>query len=217
MKVVRQGSMGTTREPAARRDGSPTLRRLLRGLRLFVFDVDGVLTDGALYLGPGDLELKRFAVEDGTAFRLIQALGKEVAVVSGRASVVVTKRARELGVREVVQGVADKAACLEGLCRTRRLELAQVFFQGDDLIDLKAMRSVGCPVAPANAVEEVRRAALYVTPRPGGAGAARDAVEWVLRESGEYERAVAAYAHEKRARRAAAPAAKPRSPRGSPE
>jgi 3-deoxy-D-manno-octulosonate 8-phosphate phosphatase (KDO 8-P phosphatase) len=174
------------------------LRELLRGLRLFVFDVDGVLTDGAIYLGPGEIELKRFAVEDGTAFMLLHALGKETALVSGRESEPVLKRARELGVREVQQGIADKEACLEALCRRRGIPMAQVFFQGDDLIDLPAIRRVGCGVAPANAAPEVRRAALFVTPRAGGHGAARDAVEWVLRETGEYEAALAAYARGKR-------------------
>lgn len=173
-------------------------RRLLRELRLFVFDVDGVLTDGALYVGPGDLELKRFAIEDGTAFVLLQALGKETALVSGRESPALAKRARELGVGKVVQCVDDKLACIEELCRARRIGLRQVFFQGDDLIDLPALERVGCPVAPANAVSEVRRAALFVTSRPGGFGAVRDAVDWVLRSSGEYEAAVAAYVAGKR-------------------
>lgn len=171
----------------------------MRDLELFVFDVDGVLTDGAIYLGPGEMELKRFAVEDGTAMVLLRALGKEIAWVSGRESDVVLKRARELGVGEVFQGVQDKQACIEALCRGRGLRMAQVFFQGDDLIDLAALRRVGCPVAPANAAAEVRRAALFVTPRPGGSGAARDAVEWVLRESGRYREARSVYTRSKRA------------------
>jgi 3-deoxy-D-manno-octulosonate 8-phosphate phosphatase (KDO 8-P phosphatase) len=175
-------------------------RRLLRGLELFVFDVDGVLTDGALYLGPGDLELKRFAVEDGTAFGLLHSLGKRTALVSGRESIVVAKRALELGVGEVIQGVSDKEACIEGLCSRFGIAMAQVFFQGDDLIDLPALRRVGCPVAPANAAAEVREAVLFVTPRPGGLGAARDAVEWVLRETGGYRAAIEAYARAKRER-----------------
>ena len=182
----------TTRLPVA-------VRRRLRELRLFVFDVDGVLTDGALYLGPGDLELKRFAVEDGTAFVLLRALGREAAWISGRDSVVVRQRARELGVGEVHQNVSDKEACVEALCRARGLGWEHVFYQGDDLIDLAALRRAGCPVAPANAAPEVRAAALFVSPRPGGWGAVRDAVEWVLREAGQYEEAVEAYVRSKRA------------------
>lgn len=174
------------------------MRGRLRGLELFVFDVDGVLTDGAIYLGTGDLELKRFAVEDGTAMVLLHSLGKETAWVSGRESEIVLKRARELGVGEVVQAVSDKRACIEALCRRRGIGMEQVFFQGDDLIDLPALECVGCAVAPANAVAEVRRAALFVTPRAGGFGAARDAVDWVLRESGEYPAALEAYACAKR-------------------
>jgi 3-deoxy-D-manno-octulosonate 8-phosphate phosphatase (KDO 8-P phosphatase) len=183
---------------AARRAPSRALAARLRRLRLFVFDVDGVLTDGAIYLGPGGLELKRFAVEDGTAFKLLEALGKEAVFLSGRTSAVVRKRARELGVRVVVQGVDDKEGCLRRLCRSRSLAPARAFFMGDDLIDLPAMRLAGCAVAPPNAAPEVRRAALHVTRREGGRGAARDAVEWVLRASGEYRAALDGYARRKK-------------------
>ncbi|MFN2433121.1 MAG: KdsC family phosphatase [Gemmatimonadota bacterium] len=192
---------GRPRRPGARGatdDRGRATPELLRALRLFVFDVDGVLTDGAIYLGPGDLELKRFAVEDGTAFKLLEGLGRELAIVSGRRSAVVVKRARELGVRHVFQGVGDKERCIADLCRRRGLALERVFFQGDDLIDLPALRRVGCPVAPANAPAEVRAAALFVTPRAGGEGAVRDAVEWALRGAGLYDRAVQAYARDKR-------------------
>ena len=183
---------------ASRRAPSGALAARLRRLRLFVFDVDGVLTDGAIYLGPGGLELKRFAVEDGTAFKLLEALGKEAVFLSGRTSAVVRKRARELGVRVVVQGVDDKEGCLRRLCRSRSLAPSRAFFMGDDLIDLPAMRLAGCAVAPPNAAPEVRRAALHVTRREGGRGAARDAVEWVLRASGEYAAALDGYARRKK-------------------
>lgn len=203
----------TRRGAALRRPGASGRRRKptraeLRRLRLFVFDVDGVLTDGAIYLGPGELELKRFAVEDGTAFKLLEALGREVAIVSGRRSEVVGKRAAELGVREVLQDVSDKAACIDELCRARGLDPARVFFQGDDLIDLPAMRRVGCAVAPANAPAEVRRAAAHVTARAGGYGAAREAVEWVLRGAGELREAIDAYEGMKRDGRSRAGAAR---------
>ena len=150
-------------------------------IRLLVLDVDGVLTDGGLSYGPSGEESKRFHVHDGLAIVAAQRAGLAVALISGRASGSVTRRAAELGIAEVHQGVEDKGAVLAQL--TARLGLApeQVAAMGDDLGDLPLMRRVGLALAPRNAVQEVRRAAHWVSRRRGGDGAVRQAVELLLR------------------------------------
>lgn len=152
-----------------------------RAIRLLLLDVDGVLTDGRLIYGPGGEESKVFHVRDGHAIVVARAAGIEVAVVSGRKSAAVTRRLEDLGVREVHQGLADKAALLSDLCARYRLGPAEVAFMGDDLPDLPLLRRVGLALAPADGVPEVRRTAHWTSRRPGGAGAVREAVEWLLR------------------------------------
>lgn len=152
-----------------------------RAIRLLILDVDGVLTDGRLVYGPTGEDTKVFDVRDGFAIAAARGAGLEVAVVSGRSSPAVTRRLADLGVREVHQGVGDKLALLPELCARRRLDPAQVAFMGDDLPDLPLLGRVGLALAPADAAPEVRRAADWTSRRPGGAGAVREAIEWLLR------------------------------------
>jgi 3-deoxy-D-manno-octulosonate 8-phosphate phosphatase (KDO 8-P phosphatase) len=150
-------------------------------VRLLVLDVDGVLTDGGLYYGPEGEELKRFDVQDGLAIVEAQRAGLAVAIISGRRSVAVSRRAAELGVAEVHQGVRDKTAVFEALQERSGLAPSDLAVMGDDLPDLPLMRRAGLALAPANAVAEVRRTAHWVSRRPGGGGAVREAIEWLLR------------------------------------
>ncbi len=150
-------------------------------IRLLVLDVDGVLTDGGLYFGAAGEDTKRFFVRDGLAVVAAQRAGLRVAVISGRASAAVTRRMAELGVREVHQGVADKAAAVEELMTRLGMRAAEVAVMGDDLPDLPAMRKAGLGLAPANGAPEVRRAAHWVARCRGGEGAVREAVEMLLR------------------------------------
>lgn len=150
-------------------------------IRLLVLDVDGVLTDGGLLYGPAGEEWKRFDVHDGLALASARRAGLEVAVVSGRASPAVTRRMTELGVAEIHQGVDDKARAVSSVLARLRVTWAQVAVMGDDLPDLPLMRQAALALAPANAVGEVRRAAHWVSRRPGGAGAVREAIELLLR------------------------------------
>jgi len=155
-----------------------------RAVRLLLLDVDGVLTDGRLIYGPAGEETKVFHVRDGHAIVLARAAGIEVAVVSGRKSAAVSRRLEDLGVREVHQGVGDKAALLPDLCARHGLRPAEVAFMGDDLPDLPLLRQVGLALAPADGALEVRRLAHWTALRPGGGGAVREAVEWLLRARG---------------------------------
>lgn len=150
-------------------------------VRLLVLDVDGVLTDGGIFIGASGDETKRFHVHDGLALVAARHAGLEVAVLSGRASAAVTRRMAELGVREVHQGVGDKAAALDTLRERLGLAVAEVAMMGDDLPDLPAMARAGLALAPANAASEVKRAADWVARRRGGDGAVREAVEMLLK------------------------------------
>lgn len=164
--------------------GSPAPRafaRRARPIRLLVLDVDGVLTDGRLYYDPRGEEGKVFHVRDGVALVEAQRAGLQVAVISGRASVAVSRRMAELGVHEVHQGVRDKMALLSDLLRRFRLTPEEVAYMGDDLPDLRLLKAVGLALTTANAVPEVRRVAHWVSRSPGGAGAVREAVEAILR------------------------------------
>jgi len=150
-------------------------------IRLLVLDVDGVLTDGGLYYGPSGEDMKRFDVHDGLAVVEAGRAGLVIAVVSARASAAVARRLEELGIREVHQGVHDKAALLSELMARLGLGRDEVAVMGDDLGDLTAMRAAGLAMAPRNAVAEVRAASDWVSGRSGGGGAVREAVELLLK------------------------------------
>jgi 3-deoxy-D-manno-octulosonate 8-phosphate phosphatase (KDO 8-P phosphatase) len=170
---------------ATRRQGPPSPARLRR-IRLLVLDVDGVLTDGRLLYGPADGEWKAFHVHDGLALARASATGFPVAVVSSRSADAVTRRAAELGLQEVHQGVRDKLAVFEALCGRYGVTAAEVGCMGDDLPDLPLLGRAGLAAVPADAVAEVRRMAHWVTRAPGGRGAVREVVEALLRSRGAW-------------------------------
>lgn len=165
----------------------------LQAVRGVALDVDGVLTDGGVFVGREGNEFKRFSVLDGPAVHWCRGLGIELAIVSGRASPATTARAAELGIDTVYQGVRDKAAQVSAWAADVGLELDEVMYVGDDHIDLPVFDIVGVCVAPANAEPEVRERADHVTRRSGGDGALREAVEWLLNGTGRLEEAVDRY------------------------
>jgi 3-deoxy-D-manno-octulosonate 8-phosphate phosphatase (KDO 8-P phosphatase) len=157
-------------------------------IRLFVMDVDGTLTDGTITYTEDGTELKAFHARDGFAIKqILPRAGLVPAIVSGRDSAVTARRAAELGVREVAQGVRDKFGAVDAIRTRLGLEPHEVAFMGDDLSDLAAMRRFGFSAAPADADPEVRRIATYVCERPGGRGAAREAIEALLRAMGRWD------------------------------
>ena len=166
--------------------GKPPDAKLLRRVRLVLLDVDGVLTDGRLWFGPDGKEWKSFHVHDGLAIVRAIAAGLVVAVLSSRRSAAVACRCAELGLTEVHQGVSDKLTAYEALARRHGCRDEVVGAMGDDLADLPVLRRVALPVAPANAVAEVRRAVRWVTVQPGGAGAVRETLETILRAQGRW-------------------------------
>ena len=162
-------------------------------IKLLVFDVDGVLTDGRLYFSARGEELKAFNARDGAGIKCLMRAGVECAFLSGRESAVAAARAAELGVKHVVGGAKDKLPALRELLAELGLAPAQAAFVGDDQVDLPAMRECGWSACPADAVREVREAADYVAALPGGRGAAREIIEHLLKEQGRWPAILARY------------------------
>ncbi len=162
----------------------PQVIEKARQIKLLVLDVDGVLTDGRIIYGSGGLELKTFDVQDGLGLKLARRIGLVTAIVTGRTSEAVERRARELEIDEVWQGVKNKLEVYEGVLGRYAFSDEVVAYAGDDLEDLPVLRRVGFAVAVANAVKEVKREADYVTVREGGRGAIRELVELILESKG---------------------------------
>jgi len=155
-----------------------------RRVRLMVFDVDGVLTDGRLWYGPRGEELKAFHVLDGYGLQLLADRGIGTALLSGRSSPAVAQRAAELGLQHVIQGVADKRRAFDGLLAQLGVGAAEAGYMGDDLPDLAVLAHCGFACAPPAAHAQVLRLAHYVADAHGGRGAAREVCEYVLRAQG---------------------------------
>ncbi len=156
-----------------------------RAVRLAIFDIDGVMTDGTLYIGGQGEVYKAFNILDGHGVKMLQAAGVATAILSGRSSDAVVRRASELSIMHVVQGAADKLAAFDALSARLGVQPAECAFVGDDLPDLPVMKNCGFAVAVANAVDEVKACAHYVTRASGGRGAVREFCELVLRAQGQ--------------------------------
>jgi 3-deoxy-D-manno-octulosonate 8-phosphate phosphatase (KDO 8-P phosphatase) len=152
----------------------------LAGVRLVAFDVDGVFTDGRIYIADDGTESKAFHTQDGFGVRQLLQSGLHVAVISGRSSTAVEKRMAELGVPHVILGCKDKVAAMQDLATALDIELEACAFVGDDVPDLALLERVGLSVAVANAVARVRERCDYVTRRRGGAGAVREVCDLVI-------------------------------------
>lgn len=156
-------------------------------IELLVLDVDGVLTDGQLIVHADGSESKCFHTHDGHGLRLWQRAGLQVALLSGRACAPVQRRAEQLQIAHVLEDCHFKRPVLEELLRELNLAPANVAYIGDDLPDVPVIRYVGFGVAVANAADEVKEAADYVTACPGGRGAVREVVEVLLKKSGRWQ------------------------------
>ncbi len=157
-----------------------------RRLRLLILDVDGVLTDGRVTYLPGGVESKTFHVRDGLGVQLLAAARIRVAIISGRASEVVERRGRELGIDPILQGVDDKVGAFEQLLRQLDVAEEDVGYIGDDLPDLPILRRAGLAFAVADAAPEARAAAHVVLRTGGGRGAVREACEIILKARGAW-------------------------------
>jgi len=153
---------------------------------MLVLDVDGVLTDGRLYYGDNGEEFKAFNIRDGLGIKLLQQAGVQVAIITGRVSDIVSRRARELGIEEIIQGREDKREALLELCRRHSLTLQDCAYMGDDLPDLGAIVAAGLGMSVADACAAVCEAADWRSSLAGGCGAVREACEFILDARGDW-------------------------------
>ena len=164
-----------------------------RRVRFIIFDVDGVLTDGGIYTGESGELLKPFHVRDGLGICQWQNEGLGTAIITGRDSAIVSRRAAELKIQDVYLGHADKRSAYADIKESHALRDEEIAYVGDDLIDLAVMARVGFPAAPADAAAEVQNLACFVSGKPGGKGAVREIVEFVLKAQGRWENVVARF------------------------
>lgn len=156
-------------------------------VRLVIFDVDGVLTDGGLFIGEHGQEYKIFHSRDGHGMKMLQQSGVEIAVISGRDTPAVAQRMSSLGIVHVYQGQQDKLPAFRELSRQRSLSADQIAYVGDDVVDLPVMSRVGLAVAVADAHARVIQQAHWVTSNPGGRGAAREVCDLIMEAQGHLD------------------------------
>ena len=156
-------------------------------IKLVLFDVDGVMTDGTLFLADDGQEYKGFHSLDGHGLKMLKGTGVELGIITGRSSRVVEHRARSLGIEILHQGAHDKLAVYESLCRDLNIACDTTAYMGDDVLDLPVLRRVGFAACPSDAHEAVRERVHYVCDRPGGRGAVREFVDLWLELHGKRE------------------------------
>jgi len=205
-------------------------KKRAKKIKLLLFDVDGVLTDGKLYIFPAPpgvqqttqqhaakhggqggfglhsesyIEAKGFHAHDGTSISLARLAGIKTGLITKRISETVALRARDLKLEFVYQGIQDKLTVFEEIIKKEGIKPAEAAFVGDDVIDLPVMRNCGLAIAVANARDEVKEDAHYVTPHSGGEGALRDAVEYILKAQGKWRQVVEKYIGERSPKKAA--------------
>ena len=176
---------------------TPGVAERARRVRVLLFDVDGVLTDGGVIVHADGTESKRFDIKDGAGIVIARRAGLTVGLISARQSASTQHRARQLGMDPVRQGVSDKSAALEELMRLHDWRPEDIAYMGDDVVDLPVLKRVGLAACPADAVPEVQAVAHVVSARPGGHGAARSLIEDILRAQGRWDGLIAAQVHER--------------------
>ena len=162
-------------------------------IKLILLDVDGVMTDGHIAMNDRGEETKAFNVKDGLGLKMLMSSGVEAVILTGRRSLVLALRAKELGIEEVYQGVKEKKALCKQLKEIKGLMTEQVCSLGDDLPDLGMFMESGLSIAVADAVKEVREAADFITKSKGGRGAVREACELILKSQSKWRGVLAAF------------------------
>lgn len=160
---------------------------LFQSIRHFIFDIDGVLTDGTVFVMPGGEQVRRMNIKDGYALQLAHRMGYSVSIVSGSDRSGVENRLHKLGIKDVHFSVADKSGFLLARMSEMGWDPALTLYMGDDLPDLPAMSLVGLPACPKDAASEVLSVAKYISPYTGGMGCVRDVIEQVLRSNGHWK------------------------------
>ena len=164
-----------------------------RKIKLVAFDVDGVMTDGTLYLADDGQEYKGFNSLDGHGLKMLKSSGIELAIITGRSSRVVEHRAKNLGINIIHQGAHDKLAVYESMCRELNIDCEATAYMGDDVVDLPVMRRAGLAISVPAAPELVKSHSHLITIRQAGHGAVREACEFLMRAQGTLDAAMAPY------------------------
>lgn len=162
------------------------LKDKAKKIKLVIFDVDGVMTDGSIILDNKGNEFKMFHVRDGHGIKMLNKAGIKVAFITGRSSLAVERRAKELGVSELYQGVFKKSSVYESLLQKYDVSDEEVAFMGDDIVDIELLKRAGLSAVPADADEEAKEWAVFISTKKGGRGAVREFIELILKSSGQW-------------------------------
>ncbi len=158
--------------------------------KLFLFDIDGVFTDGGLYYTNSADVIRMFDVKDGLGVRMLLQTDIIPVIVTGKSSEAVSRRMQVLGIKHVYQKVRNKLKKVEEIAKQFSVSFEEIIFMGDDWNDYSVLRKVGCAITVPSSPQEIKECCKYVTKRSGGDGAVREAIEWILRKEGKYESAV---------------------------
>jgi 3-deoxy-D-manno-octulosonate 8-phosphate phosphatase (KDO 8-P phosphatase) len=169
------------------------IKEKLKGIKLLILDVDGVMTDGRIIMDNEGRELKNFDVRDGHGIKILQRYGIKVAILTGRKSKVVDYRAKDLEIRDVYQGALNKKEVFGRILKKHKLSASAVAFLGDDIVDIPVLKSVGFSAAVADAIDVVKKSVDYVTGHKGGHGAVREICEMILQAQGKWPEIAAKY------------------------
>jgi 3-deoxy-D-manno-octulosonate 8-phosphate phosphatase (KDO 8-P phosphatase) len=169
------------------------LEEKIKKIKILVLDVDGVLTDGQIIIDGNGIETKAFDVKDGHGIVMARQIGLRIAFLSGRSSPTVIKRAEELRVPDVFQGMIDKRKGFDNLMKKYGLKPEEIAYIGDDIIDIPVLKKVGFSIAVSDAVPEVRAVVHYVTKLPGGRGAVREVIDLILKVQGHWDKVMERY------------------------
>ena len=169
------------------------IREIAKNIRWFIMDVDGVLTDGGIIYDSNGNELKKFCVKDGMGITLLHNAGIKTAILTSRKSPMVEKRAKELGIDEIIQGAKNKIELYKKLKEKYSITDDQILYIGDDFPDLPVLKKAVFPVCVKNSPEEIKNVCVYITNKEGGNGAVREVSELLLKLQGKYEEAIKKY------------------------
>lgn len=170
-----------------------TTQAVFNNIKLLILDVDGVMTDGGLYFDEEGKEIKRFNALDGHGIKLLMECGIEVAIISARENKTVQFRAKNLGIRHCYLGQNDKIIAFKKLQTILNITSHEIAYMGDDIIDLPVMTKIGAPIAVANAHDEVKKRAIYITYKTGGNGAVREVCDEILKSQHLYDNIISNY------------------------
>ena len=168
----------------------------MKDIKFLVLDVDGTLTDGKIYVHDKDNSFKAFNVKDGFALVNWLKLGGEVAILTGKKSNIVERRAKELGIKYIIQGSKNKKQDLKNLLKELNITFENVAYMGDDLNDLGVMKSVGFSACPKDSVQEVLEIANFISSKNGGDGAVREFLEHIMKKNGMWKKILEKYSNE---------------------